>query len=145
MPDGYPSARSIFAGDSPKPSPTLSTVSCDPDCTEQLLLEEMAHLSSDADKSRHERYLSVFQLLQRRDSGMVLYADFHAACWVDACMDPQKCATLFDLCGSNRVRNPSRSKTTERDSNSASFIPTSTYGFRQREVCYEEGSSRGAF
>jgi len=70
MPDGYPSARSIFAGDSPKPSPTLSTVSCDPDCTEQLLLEEMAHLSSDAEKSRHERHVSVLRLLQRRDRAL---------------------------------------------------------------------------
>jgi hypothetical protein len=34
--------------------------------------------------------------------------------------------------------------TTERDSNSATLISISTYGFRQREVCYEEGSSRGA-
>jgi hypothetical protein len=35
-------------------------------------------------------------------------------------------------------------KTTERDSNLATFIPASTYGIRQREVCYEEGSSWGA-
>jgi hypothetical protein len=67
MLDCFSSARSIFAGDSPKPSPTLSTVSCDPDCTEQLQLEESARLSSDADQSRHERHVSVLRLLQRRD------------------------------------------------------------------------------
>ena len=42
-------------------------VSCDPDCTEQLPLEEIAQLSPAADKNRHERHLSVLRLLQRRD------------------------------------------------------------------------------
>ena len=67
MLDCFSSARSIFAGDSAKPSPTFSTVSCDPDGTEQLQLEESARLSSDADQSRHERHVSVLRLLQRRD------------------------------------------------------------------------------
>ena len=67
MLDCFSSARSIFAGDSPKPSPTLSTVSCDPDCTEQRVLVEIVRSSSDAVKSRNERYLSVFPLRQQWD------------------------------------------------------------------------------
>jgi hypothetical protein len=42
------------------------------------------------------------------------------------------------------VRNPFQTEPTERDSNSATVIPASTYGIHQREDCYEEGSSRGA-
>jgi hypothetical protein len=42
----------------------------DPDPTKEHLLEEIARVSSDADKTRHERYLGVFQLLQRRDSDL---------------------------------------------------------------------------
>ena len=33
---------------------------------------------------------------------------------------------------------------TERDSNLATCFAVSTYGFRKREYCYEEGSFRGA-
>jgi hypothetical protein len=36
-------------------------------------------------------------------------------------------------------------KTTERDSNSPILIAATTYSFCQREYCYEEGPSRGAF
>ena len=58
MPDCCPSALSTSAEDPPKPSLTSATVARDPDRTEQRVLEEISHLSYDADKSSHKRYLS---------------------------------------------------------------------------------------
>src|ERR1700722_13749977 len=43
------------------------------------------------------------------------------------------------------VRNRSDPKTTERDAKSASISVVRTCGFQQREYCYEESPSRGAF
>jgi hypothetical protein len=67
MPDGFPSTRSTGTGDIAKPSPKSSTAPSDPDRNEQRVLEEIVRLSSDAEKSRHERYLSMFQFIQWQD------------------------------------------------------------------------------
>jgi len=77
------------------------------------VLKEIVRLSSDAGKNRHECYLSVFQLIQRRDREL---ADAS-----DALHLSTERATVM-VCAAVRLRNPLRIETTERDSNSATFI-----------------------
>jgi hypothetical protein len=61
------SARSTSAGELPKDITDALDGPRDPDRTEQRVLVEIVRLSSDAEKSRHARYLAMFQLVQRRD------------------------------------------------------------------------------
>jgi len=77
----------------------------------------------------------VFPFLQRRDRELDDSFD-------SLPRSPERATAM--ICVPVSVRNPSRTKTTERDANSASVIPVSTYGFSKRECCYEEVPSRGA-
>jgi hypothetical protein len=52
-------------------SPTPSEIPRDPDRTEHGVLEENARLSTDPDKSSHERYPAVFQFIQQQDRELV--------------------------------------------------------------------------
>jgi hypothetical protein len=52
----------------------------------QRVLTEVGRLAADADKSHHERYLAVFQLLQRRDKELA-----------DAFNDPRRSTALVQL------------------------------------------------
>jgi hypothetical protein len=83
------------------------------DRTEQRVLEEIVRLSCDPDKSSHERYLAVFQLIQRRDRELADTFD-------ELRLSTQRAKAM--VCEAVRVRNPSGSKATERDANSATFI-----------------------
>jgi hypothetical protein len=52
----------------------------------QRVLAEVTQLAADADKSSHERYLAVFQLLQQRDEELA-----------DAFNDPRRSTALVQL------------------------------------------------